>query len=173
MPPHSENVNDIPYVDVEPRLRRRRKRSRSTSPFFLRRSPREQSTLTKSGSNSSLSSSRSSRSSSVVSEFRVSLSLTEFTKARSVEKQLAHVYNAKLIVDFHEAPEFMQFNPFIVRGYRTNLCRITCLKRLVPFFRLPLFVTLYTYLTDCVSFSMWRVKACVFCQFCMFDCISN
>lgn len=134
MPPHSENVNEFPCVDIEDGVRRRQKRSRSTSPFFLRRSPRrERNTLTQSGSNSSLSSSRSSRSSSVISEFRVPLGASEFVtiKARSSADKHYQVatLGAKCIVNFHEAPEFLQFNPFIVRGYRTNLCRITCLKR--------------------------------------------
>ena len=34
-----------------------------------------------------------------------------------------------VVVNFEEAPDFLQFNQYIYRGYRTNLCTFTCLKR--------------------------------------------
>ena len=37
-----------------------------------------------------------------------------------------------VVVNFEEAPAFLQFNQYIYRGYRTNLCTVTCLKRSFP-----------------------------------------
>ena len=38
---------------------------------------------------------------------------------------------APALVNFEDAPAFLKFNQYIYRGYRTNLCTVTCLKRSV------------------------------------------
>ena len=110
MPPHSEVGND-PFAQIDDAVRyrgARRKRSRSISPDYMR----------KVGQNSN----KSSRSSSVSSEIRVAV-----LSRPNNEKIL--VQNTPVVVSYKEAPPFLQFNPFIIRGYRRNLCTITCLKR--------------------------------------------
>ena len=116
MPPHSEVENDhfgIEYVRV-----RQRKRSRSISPGFLTRRK-----------SSGRRNSRSSRSSSVSSEVRGPLPIV--IQQLSVVKASDQKVSTPVVVSFHEAPPFLQFNPFIYRGYRTNICPKTCLKRYV------------------------------------------
>lgn len=111
MPPHSEVGND-PFAQIDDVRYRgaRRKRSRSISPDYMR----------KVGQHSN----KSSRSSSVSSEIRVAV----LPRSNNNNEKIL-VQNTPVVVSYKEAPPFLQFNPFIIRGYRTNLCTITCLKR--------------------------------------------
>lgn len=127
MPPHSEVESD-PFVDV--RLRRR-KRSRSISPRHLRKtseSYESNNNRNKCCSNKLASSTSSSRSSSVSSELRLLRSESN-TSIVGTPSPTTVAIPQPVVVNFHEAPTFLQFNPFIYRGYRTNLCIVTCIRR--------------------------------------------
>ena len=137
MPPHSEVEND-PFVDV--RLRRR-KRSRSISPRHFRKTSEKHEfnnnhdkfCLNKnvSGSpNQHRTSTSSSRSSSVSSELRLlrAGSNTSLIVSTRTPTTLS-ITPQPVVVNFHEAPTFLQFNPFIYRGYRTNLGVVSCIRR--------------------------------------------
>ncbi|XP_046463559.1 progestin and adipoQ receptor family member 3-like [Daphnia pulex] len=134
MPPHSEVEND-PLVDV--RLRRR-KRSRSISPRHFRKTSErhefnnnhEKYCLNKNVSGSaSTSSSRSSSVSSEVRLLRAGSSSTLMVSMRTSTTPSA-ITRQPVVVNFHEAPSFLQFNPFIYRGYRTNLGIVACIRSL-------------------------------------------
>lgn len=133
MPPHSEVEND-PLVDV--RLRRR-KRSRSISPRHFRKTSErhefnnnhEKYCLNRNVSGSaSTSSSRSSSVSSEVRLLRAGSSSTLMVSMRTSTTPSA-ISRQPVVVNFHEAPSFLQFNPFIYRGYRTNLGTVACIRR--------------------------------------------
>ena len=120
MPPHAE----APFSELgQVEFRKRRKRSRSISPSQLSRSSEL------GGSKKINRSNRSSRSSSVASEVRSPFSPVYETFAAVAKSMQQRNVIKPAIVSFHEAPSFLQFNPFIYRGYRTNLCTYTCLKR--------------------------------------------
>ncbi|KZS14977.1 Membrane progestin receptor gamma [Daphnia magna] len=128
MPPHSEVESD-PFVDV--RLRRR-KRSRSISPRHLRKTSESyepNNNRNKCCSNKLASSTSSSRSSSVSSEVRLLRSESN-TSIVGTPSPTTVAIPQPVVVNFHEAPTFLQFNPFIYRGYRTNLCIVTCIRSL-------------------------------------------
>lgn len=115
MPPHSEVENDPFEQQMEDVRVRQRKRSRSISPGYGMRRLNQ-------GRNS-----RSSRSSSAASEVREPLPLVQ--QLAIVRAPARNVSAMPVVVSYHEAPPFLQFNPFIYRGYRTNICTKTCLKR--------------------------------------------
>ena len=121
MPPHSE-VD--PFSELgQVQLCRRRKRSRSISPSQL--TSRSSDSSPKIGG-----SNRTSRSSSVSSEVRSPFSPVFETFAAVAKTIKKRNVPKPAIVSFHEAPDFLQFNPFIYRGYRRNVaCTITCMKR--------------------------------------------
>lgn len=136
MPPHSEVEND-PFVELEARLRKRRKRSRSISPRHFRKTSEQ---LEFNNNNSHRDkwcsnrngygvSANSSRSSSVSSDVRA-LWLDATAPIVATRTLAATSTVARpVVVSFHDAPSFLQFNPFIYNGYRTNLEITTCIKR--------------------------------------------
>lgn len=133
MPPHSEVEND-PLVEVEARLRKRRKRSRSISPRYFRKTSEQREFNNNNADKCYLNkntyggSTNSSRSSSVSSEIRA-LWLDANVPIVATRNQAIQTTPPPVVVSFHEAPSFLQFNPFIYRGYRTNLGTATCIKR--------------------------------------------
>ena len=138
MPPHSEVEND-PFVNEETRLRKRRKRSRSTSPRHFRKTSEQREFYNNNdkccSNRNGHASTNSSRSSSASSEVRA-LWLEAKTPAILATRPATPPTPAPtlaiakpVIVGFHEAPHFLQFNPFIYSGYRTHLSTGTCIKR--------------------------------------------
>lgn len=141
MPPHSEVEND-PLVEVEARLRKRRKRSRSISPRYFRKTSEQREFNNNShdkcypNKNTYGASTNSSRSSSVSSEIRalwldanVPIVTTRNPAVVQSDTSTTSTLARPVVVGFHDAPAFLQFNPFIYRGYRTNLGTGTCIKR--------------------------------------------
>jgi len=62
----------------------------------------------------------------------------------------------KVVVNFEEAPSFLQFNQYIYRGYRTNLCTITCLKSM--FWWTNETMNTWTHLLGWIYFAYFTVK---------------
>ena len=104
MPPHSEVEND-PFDEITGKgsvKLRKRSRSKGSQP-----------------SDSEDSSNNNIRRSS-------SCCIRDEHKVTATEIVL---YRQATVVSFEEAPPFLQFNQYILNGYRTNLCTITCLRR--------------------------------------------
>lgn len=131
MPPQSE-VESFPFVEVEDRLRKRPRRSRSISPMYFRKVSGQckfnnNTKYHVSRNNFGISPHRS-RSISVSSEVHA-LMIDANISILAIRNRVIQPTARPVVVCFHEAPTFLKFNPFIYRGYRINLDRAMCIKR--------------------------------------------